>query len=85
MIALPRLHVASVTAQSKPQPVKSPRLYVFDLGKLPVPDPKSYNFAQGEIPPVELVVAAYLIVHPKGTLMWDTASCPMRKRHCRSP
>jgi N-acyl homoserine lactone hydrolase len=76
LIALPRPDVASALAQSKPQAVKTPRLYVFDMGRLPVPDPKSYNFAPGEIPPVPLAVAAYLIVHPKGSLMWETGLVP---------
>jgi N-acyl homoserine lactone hydrolase len=82
LIGLFRIEVAAVTAQNQPQAVQKPpavktvRLYVFDMGRLPVPDPKSYNFASGQIPAVPLAVAAYLIVHPKGTLMWETGLVP---------
>jgi N-acyl homoserine lactone hydrolase len=83
LIALPRVHVAPVIAQSRPQPaparppaVKTTRLYVFDMGRLPVPDPKSYGFTKDEIPAVPLAVAAYLIVNPKGTLQWETGLVP---------
>jgi hypothetical protein len=52
LVAVPRPDVASAQAQSKPQAVKTPRLYVFDMGRLPVPDPKSYGFTKDEIPAV---------------------------------
>lgn len=63
-------------AQTKPQAVKTPRLYVFDLGKLTIADPKNFNFTKEELAMTDLVVAGYLIVHPRGTLVWDTGVVP---------
>jgi N-acyl homoserine lactone hydrolase len=75
-LALPRLPVASLMAQSRPEPVKSPRIYVFDLGRLTNQNPKSYGFAEGDLANPDLSVSGYLIVHPKGTLQWDTGVVP---------
>ncbi len=61
-----------LSAQARPQPVKSVRLYVFDLGMLKIPDPKNFGFKKEELALTDLSVIGYLIVHPKGTLIWDT-------------
>jgi glyoxylase-like metal-dependent hydrolase (beta-lactamase superfamily II) len=53
--------------------VKPLRLYVFDLGKLKVGDPTRFNLKKEELSPTEFfAVVGYLVVHPKGTVMWDT-------------
>jgi N-acyl homoserine lactone hydrolase len=59
-----------------PERVTSPRLYVFDLGKLTIPDPKNFGFSKEELATTDLVVAGYLIVHPKGALQWDAGVVP---------
>jgi glyoxylase-like metal-dependent hydrolase (beta-lactamase superfamily II) len=51
------------------------RLYVFDGGTLES-DPARYQLTKEDVKVTQLSVAAYLIVHPKGLLMWDTAAVP---------
>jgi N-acyl homoserine lactone hydrolase len=50
---------------------QSIRLYVFDGGTLES-DPARYRLTKEDVGTTQLSVAAYLIVHPKGVLMWDT-------------
>jgi glyoxylase-like metal-dependent hydrolase (beta-lactamase superfamily II) len=74
--ALAALAERSGTAapQSRPQP-KSPRLYVFDCGTL-AGDPARFNLKREEMITSDMSVACYLVVHPNGTLMWDTGAVP---------
>lgn len=60
----------SVRAQSRPDPI---RLYVFDGGILES-DPARYQLTKEDVGETRLSIAAYLIVHPKGLLMWDAAA-----------
>jgi len=62
--------------QKPPKPPKSVRLYVFDCGTLKGLDPGIFHFKKEELANVDFVAVAYLIVHPKGTLMWDTGVIP---------
>ncbi len=55
---------------------KSLRLYVFDCGVIKGLDPGLFNFKREELAETELAVPCYLIVHPKGTLMWDVGAIP---------
>ena len=49
------------------------RLYVLDGGRLQVPDPMAFGVTKEEVGgTTDMPVPAYLIVHPKGTLLWDT-------------
>jgi len=63
-------------AQKRPEPVKSLRLYVFDCGTLDMPDTERYNFKREELATNLMSDACFLIVHPRGTLMWDTGVVP---------
>ena len=65
-----------VLAQARPPAVTSPRIYVFDNGMLNVTDPKGFGFTRAELEESRLIVVSYLIVHPKGTLMWDAGLFP---------
>jgi N-acyl homoserine lactone hydrolase len=56
-------------------PAASVRLYVFDGGTLES-DPARYRLTKEDVGTTQLSVAAYLIVHPKGVLLWDTAAVP---------
>jgi glyoxylase-like metal-dependent hydrolase (beta-lactamase superfamily II) len=47
------------------------RLYVIDGGEL-VSDPSNYHLTEAEVGSTALSVAAYLIVHPEGILIFDT-------------
>jgi hypothetical protein len=50
------------------------RQYVFDCGSIKGVSPTMFNFKEGEVKATEFVVPCYLIVHPKGTRMWDTGT-----------
>lgn len=49
------------------------RLYVLDGGTLES-DPARYRLTNEEVKVTQLSIAAYLIVHPKGVLLWDTGA-----------
>src|SRR5438093_13484850 len=53
------------------------RLYVFDCGTLEG-DPARFNLKREEMATTDMSVACYLVVHPRGTLMWDTGAVPDR-------
>jgi len=55
------------------RPPQSVRLYVLDGGTLES-DPARYQLTKAEVSAAPLSVTAFLIVHPKGTLMWDTGA-----------
>ena len=57
------------------EPVRSVRLYVFDGGTLES-DPARYRLTKEDVGTTQLSVGAYLVVHPKGVLMWDTGAVP---------
>src|SRR5678815_1126420 len=62
-----------VDAQAKPASPTSVRLYVFDGGVLES-DPARYKMTKEDVGTTQLSVAAYLVVHPKGVLLWDTGA-----------
>ena len=56
-----------------------PRLYVLDCGTIAAMDPGLFGFKPGELNhEVTFVTPCYLIVHPKGTLIWDVGQVPDR-------
>jgi len=65
-------------AQSPRATVPSLRLYVFDTGTIKGLDPKLFNFTREELKEVDFVDNAYLVVHPRGTLLFDTGAIPDR-------
>jgi glyoxylase-like metal-dependent hydrolase (beta-lactamase superfamily II) len=52
----------------------SPRIYVFDNGAIRGLDPALFNFTREELKEVDFVNRSYLIVHPRGTLMFDAGA-----------
>jgi glyoxylase-like metal-dependent hydrolase (beta-lactamase superfamily II) len=60
----------------KPAPPKSLRLYVLDCGKITVANGNSMGFKPGELATPNMVTPCFLIVHPRGTMMWDTGEIP---------
>jgi glyoxylase-like metal-dependent hydrolase (beta-lactamase superfamily II) len=60
----------------KPAPPKSLRLYVLDCGKITVANGNSMGFKPGELAESNMVTPCFLIVHPRGTMMWDTGEIP---------
>ena len=74
--AVTALAVAAPEAQSPRPAVTSPRIYVFEAGNIRGLDPKLFNFTREQLKEVDFVNIAYLIVHPKGTVMFDTGALP---------
>jgi N-acyl homoserine lactone hydrolase len=76
------LHLASLIlasgamSQAKAQAPKSLRLYVFDGGSLNIPDTSPYRLKKEDLATTYMSVACFLVVHPKGTLMWDAGAVP---------
>jgi N-acyl homoserine lactone hydrolase len=64
----------SLAAAQRPAPVTAPRLYVFENGAIRGLDPKLFNFTREELKEVDFTNTSYLIVHPKGTLMFDAGA-----------
>jgi N-acyl homoserine lactone hydrolase len=52
---------------------QSPRIYVFDGGVL-ASDTARYRLTDADVEEVPLSVASYLVVHPRGVLMWDSGA-----------
>ncbi len=59
-----------------PQPTRSLRLYVIDCGTLHIADLGRFQLKKEEVSTTDLSVACFLVVHPKGTLIWDTGAVP---------
>jgi N-acyl homoserine lactone hydrolase len=68
------LVMANVEAQRSQPASTSPRIYVFDNGAISGLDPALFNFKREELKEVDFVNASYLIVHPRGTLMFDAGA-----------
>jgi N-acyl homoserine lactone hydrolase len=62
-------------SQTRPKP-QTVRLYVFDNGVIKGLDPATFHFRKEDLATTDMVVCSYLIVHPKGTLMWDSGAIP---------
>jgi len=61
---------ATTAVRAAEQPI---RLYVLDGGLLES-DPGRYRLKPEEVQTTQLSIASFLVVHPKGTLMWDTGA-----------
>ena len=68
--------VGSADAQRSQSAPASPRIYVFENGTINGLDPALFNFRREELKQVDFVNTAYLIVHPRGTLMFDAGAVP---------
>jgi len=68
--------LAAATADAQRPQVASPRIYVFESGTIAGLDPALFNFKREELAHVDFVNMAYLIVHPRGTLMFDSGGIP---------
>jgi glyoxylase-like metal-dependent hydrolase (beta-lactamase superfamily II) len=78
LILLLCVTAALTAAQRKAQPPPSVRLYVFDCGKLDIPDITPYQLTKADIATNVMSVPCFLVAHPKGTLMWDVGVVPDR-------
>jgi N-acyl homoserine lactone hydrolase len=71
-VSVATLSLAS--AQQRPASVSAVRLYVFENGAIRGLDPKLFNFTREELKEVDFTNSSYLVVHPKGTLMFDAGA-----------
>ena len=77
-VAIQAASPAPVSVQTKPPAVKSLRLHVFDCGTL-TPNREGverYHVTMQEVGEIRMPVPCFLIVHPRGTLMWDVGVIP---------
>jgi N-acyl homoserine lactone hydrolase len=73
VLAAVALSFTSADAQpAKPQPPQSLRLFVLDCGIITPPNVDNYGLKVNEVADTRMVTPCFLIVHPRGTLMWDT-------------
>jgi N-acyl homoserine lactone hydrolase len=80
------MSLAMVACAKKPAPSttstagaasQGPRLYILDCGTIAPMDPALYNLTKEEIAgDGGLVSPCYLIVHAKGTMVWDVGQVP---------
>lgn len=76
LLAALALGAGANAQQPKAKTPKSVRLYVFDGGSLNIPDTSPYRLKKEDLATTYMSVAAFLIVHPKGTLIWDAGAVP---------
>ncbi|HXD75351.1 MAG TPA: N-acyl homoserine lactonase family protein [Vicinamibacterales bacterium] len=73
------LALAAGLAVAAPAAPKSLRVYVFDGGTLGGGDPSRFSLKPEEMAEHDMSIAAYLVVHPRGVLMWDSGALPDRE------
>lgn len=76
VLAAAALTALSVTpfawAQTKkPAPPRSVRLYVLDCGRIEGVSATGFGFKEGDLKTSKMITPCFLIVHPRGTMMWD--------------
>ena len=72
ILILIAMFAAPLLAQQKPPAPPSVRLYILDCGTIVDMNPVSYDLKPEEIKgPLDFITPCYLVVHPRGTLMWD--------------
>jgi N-acyl homoserine lactone hydrolase len=78
LLAVALLGVSALSSPARasdlapPPKVTSPRLYVFDCGTLVYNKPEDYNLKRDEVKDSNMGVTCYLVVHPRGMLIYDT-------------
>jgi N-acyl homoserine lactone hydrolase len=55
----------------KPAAPKSLRLYVLDCGRIEGVSGTAFGFKEGDLKTSNMITPCFLIVHPRGTMMWD--------------
>jgi glyoxylase-like metal-dependent hydrolase (beta-lactamase superfamily II) len=64
--------LAAVADRQAPASAAGIRLYVLDGGTLTVKEPTGFGLTRAEVKETDMVSPAFLIVHPTGSLLWDT-------------
>ena len=65
-------------AAAKPKAPKSLRLYIFDCGTIHTINGDPYSLKKEEMASTEMSIPCFLVVHPKGAMMWDNGDIPDR-------
>jgi len=73
------LAASALAANAQNTKVESPRIYVFDGGVL-ASETARYRLTDADVQEVSLSVASFLIVHPRGVLMWDAGAVADHER-----
>jgi glyoxylase-like metal-dependent hydrolase (beta-lactamase superfamily II) len=74
------LTMFAVAQAATPPKVTSPRLYILDCGYITPMDPALFSLKKEEIKSdASFVSPCYLVVHPRGTLIWDVGQVPDAK------
>jgi N-acyl homoserine lactone hydrolase len=76
LAALATLPFTVSAQQKKPAPPKSVRLYILDCGDITGVGEAQFGFKPGQLADSHMITPCYLIVHPRGTMMWDTGEIP---------
>lgn len=75
--ALVLVFISSGFSQTRPAAPTTPRLYILDCGTIGSMNPASYGLRPDEIKgSLDFITPCYLVVHPRGTLMWDVGQIP---------
>ena len=71
-------HAAQTAPAAKAQAPKTVRVYVFDCGLLNITTEgvQRYHVTPAEVGETRMSVPCFLVVHPRGTLMWDLGVIP---------
>jgi len=78
LLVINLLAVAAVVGQQPPG-TTTVRLYVFDCGILLRQNIATYNLKETAAPNGDMSVPCFLVVHPRGTLIWDVGGVPDRR------
>jgi glyoxylase-like metal-dependent hydrolase (beta-lactamase superfamily II) len=63
---------AFAASPAAPAPVASPRIYVMDCGTITNARVENFGLTYDEVSNVNFADMCFLVVHPKGALLWDT-------------
>ncbi len=74
---------AALIGNAQSADVQSPRVYVFDGGVL-ASETARYRLTDADVEEVPLSVASFLVVHPRGVLMWDAGAVADHERTRRA-
>jgi N-acyl homoserine lactone hydrolase len=70
------LGLLAASGQPRAQKPSSLRLYVLDDGLIHGINPEMFHLKKDQVAEPDMAVVSYLIVHPKGILMWDSGAIP---------
>jgi len=83
LVALSAAGALAVGCAAEAEPIQEPaapagvRLYVFDCGLLKRGEPTGYDLTTEQVGGVtDFFNGCYFVVHPRGTLLWDTGIVP---------